>query len=262
MKGKLMKTVFSIILLIKSSFFTYSQDPGKYSYHSYPEFIVFNKNTINFITEDRNDGSQRITSGTFELEIDNKIPFLNIKYNNGEKEKLLMLQCNDICVLCDDNILRFFGTSGTINQEEGFIVPSIVRATSFLTEGAVTYKPENLQKLPFRGRPWVEGVPGQGINEKLFIENILARRLYISIGYVSYNNPHLYIQNSRPKEIRLSVNNKFTTNYILEDTPNYQEVILPEQIRYNDILEIQIVSVYEGTKYDDTCINNIIIKMY
>jgi hypothetical protein len=60
----------------------------------------------------------------------------------------------------------------------------------------------------------------------------------------------------------LSVNDKFAINYVLEDTPNYQEIILPEQITYNDILEIQILSVYEGTKYDDTCINNIIIRMF
>jgi hypothetical protein len=83
----------------------------------------------------------------------------------------------------------------------------------------------------------------------------MASSLHISIGFVSYDKPYLYSMNSRPQELRLSIDGKFSFIHHLLDTPNYQKIVLPQQLDYNDTLILEIISVYEGTKYQDTCIN-------
>ncbi len=130
-----------------------------------------------------------------------------------------------------------------------------------MTEKDKIYAPENLTKNPRLENPWVEGANGQGIGEKLFIKNTIAAELYISIGFVSYDKPYLYNMNSKPKDLKFSVDGKFSFVHHLSDTPNYQKIIFPEQVDRNHTLIIEIMSIYEGARYQDTCINNIIVKM-
>jgi hypothetical protein len=87
-------------------------------------------------------------------------------------------------------------------RRESFLPPPTVRATSYLREKNILYMSDNLTKYPQLEKPWVEGVVGYGIGEKLFLQNIMASALHISIGFVSYDRPYLYIMNARPRELR------------------------------------------------------------
>jgi hypothetical protein len=82
--------------------------------------------------------------------------------------------------------------------------------------------------------------------------------LYLSSGFVSYNRPYLYRQNSRPSKIRVSYKD---TSYVLElkDTPHFQS--LRQEGQYfpvNEKIEIEILDVYQGTKFSDACISSIL----
>lgn len=141
---------------------------------------------------------------------------------------------------------------------EGSLIcaPVSITATSFLNEGEVKFLPGNIGLLQ-GGKPWVEGVKGFGIGEKISFRagrnEAKIHTLIVSIGYVDYNKPYLYEYNSRPK--RLLITNSSKTLFYetsLEDTPNPQIINLP--IDSND-LTLEILEVYPGTKWQDTCIN-------
>lgn len=101
---------------------------------------------------------------------------------------------------------------------------------------------------------------GYGIGESISFSVLKNSELYISIGFLDYNRPWLYKQNSRPKKIRIYINNNFFTETELKDTPNFQKLSIQEGLMEQriNLVKIEITEVYKGSKYDDTCINMII----
>jgi hypothetical protein len=249
------------VLLLFNNSFVFPQDAVNKSYADLFEFVEFSGDKIIF-KEEKNQEISILKTGYISMEPEYNIPFINVNYDSGDHDKLLLIRNDDICALLDDKNLVFWGISGGINRREGFLPPSIVKATSFLIENNIVYSPENLTKYPKLDNPWCEGVEGQGVGEKLYIQRTLASALHISIGFVSYNKPYLYNMNSRPKDLHLSVEGKFSFTHHLLDTPNYQKISFPQRIEYDDTLVVEILSVYEGIRYQDTCINNIIIQMF
>ena len=159
-----------------------------------------------------------------------------------------------------------------------FIVPPHlrhrVRASSVLPPGRTAdYEPENVTD----GDPatsWVEGVDGPGIGES--IELSVAplgspgagvygvRGLEIINGYAA--NDAFFASNNRVRRIRVSfrsyrsgsrflrylaVENSF--EFELEDTMAPQIVELPQVVPAGDV-EVEILDVYPGSRWDDTCI--------
>ncbi len=130
-------------------------------------------------------------------------------------------------------------------------------ATSHLTENGVEYSPENLKDIR-TGRPWVEGVPGDGVGERIYLTydrypNEGFSHLLLSNGFVSYRNPSLYGKNGRLKRIRvIDRESDFVQEFGIEDTPNYQILELNRPLK-NIIIEIR--EVYPGSRWDDTCVN-------
>ncbi len=86
--------------------------------------------------------------------------------------------------------------------------------------------------------------------------------LVISNGFVMPSKPHLYEENCRAKTIRITVNGK-TIERVLEDTPDYQLVPLPEVIKPNPytMVELEIIDWYEGTKYNDIVIASVSVPV-
>jgi hypothetical protein len=253
---------FSLYFLLVNLLLLGAQSRTNISYASYPDFFELDDDKIVFRRENRDQSITILNTGKYLIKTEDKIPFLYIDYDNGDNDRLLILKNEDICALFDKNDLIFWGTSGGLNKREGFLPPTKINATSFLSEKGIHYLPDNLTKYPKLGILWVEGAEGQGIGEKLFIQNTKASALHISIGFVSYDKPYLYTMNSRPREISLVVDGKFSIRYQLQDTPAYQKIIFPKELNYSDTLMIEILSVYEGTRYQDTCINNIIMQMF
>lgn len=131
---------------------------------------------------------------------------------------------------------------------------------NYLTEGLIKYIPENLGDLSI-GKPWVEGETDSGIGKSIKIENSrLFKYLVISNGFVSYK-PSTYYNNNRLKKIRIinKENEAQQVEVLLKDTAIPAEIELPFETKK---IDIEILEVYKGEKYDDTCINFILCKSY
>jgi hypothetical protein len=103
-------------------------------------------------------------------------------------------------------------------------------------------------------------VPGHGIGEEIRIDTWFPR-LWISIGFVSYDRPELYELNGRPKRLRVVSEATGEETYVdLEDTPNLQPIEVPGdwESAGDGGIRLIIEDVYPGTRWDDTCVNFIV----
>ncbi|GHV81283.1 hypothetical protein AGMMS49944_30740 [Spirochaetia bacterium] len=196
--------------------------------------------------------------------------FLGNKVEHGLK-RYLVLYSEDYIFLFDEKnkaVCQYFNRAGGVYE-----TPSKAQSTSELREGNIVYKANNVVKQDELS-PWVEGKSGSGIGEKIRIsqntENIVAAQstldvyrywgIIISNGFIDYNKPYLYEYNNRVKKIRVSRGNP--NEYVdidIEDTPQFQYFEFQDALKTeSNILEIEILEVYRGTRYDDTCINMII----
>lgn len=134
---------------------------------------------------------------------------------------------------------------------------------------------------------WVEGMDDYGIGEVIIAPCLeLNKKVEIWGGFGK--SQALYAANSRPKKIKVAVvrakyggASQYGTYYNelsivaqqeveLKDVNGYQSLIIPtfkvqsyfweeqqENREYNYFLGIQILDVYKGAKYSDTCISEI-----
>lgn len=175
--------------------------------------------------------------------------------------KWLYLHSSDLAVLYSQSRKEylFFGYKGNQGQKvEGLFFPRNATATSYLTEGKTKYSAENLGNLNLN-EPWVEGVEGYGIGEKIRFGNASCSGIYFFNGYVSFEKPELYTKNSRVKTLKIrDLTNNVERIIDIHDTPDPQYISLGDVIPRT--IEIEILEVYPGTHYKDTCINCIIIS--
>ena len=132
-------------------------------------------------------------------------------------------------------------------------------ASSYLTEGKNKFLANNLNDLDIR-TPWVEGDEGNGIGVTLIFETASwdpTRIIIFANGYFDPKKLYLYEYNNRIKKVKiksLDINNQFEIISELEDKPNLQMIILPKE---TNKIELTILDVYKGTKYNDTCLSGL-----
>jgi hypothetical protein len=225
----------------------------------------------NSITLNINGDPQDHVSGTYEYESFSKSGMPFIMYNGQEN---LILQSDDLLYLfyedreIDIGInyttvgLKYAGVGLQGNRNAEYfskILPAkTYQASSFFTERAGTssekrYEASNLSYINL-DNPWVEGVSGSGIGEYIDLEwedDVSA--LFIVNGFVSYEKPELYQKNNRAKTIKITYSGgNYEIIHTLEDTPNPQTINLGTG---TDDVRIEIIDVYRGTQWDDTCIS-------
>lgn len=106
---------------------------------------------------------------------------------------------------------------------------------------------------------WVEGVNGNGEGEWI---NLISKKkvevssIQIRNGYKKSEN--LYYENNRAKKIKIEFSNGDSHIIELEDSDNDQWLYMNSSIKTNYV-KLTILEVYEGSKYEDTCISDIII---
>ena len=154
--------------------------------------------------------------------------------------------------------VMFFPILLGLNESDTKFIDPEITADSYLTEGNTKYLPERLRNTE-PGTPWCEGKPGDGIGSIITLKgNKEFSTLIISNGFDSAKKQN-YTNNNRVKEIRITnLNNKknlLTTE--LPDSPQPFEIKLPFS---SDYVQIEILSVYKGEKYEDTCLNYILAK--
>lgn len=144
-------------------------------------------------------------------------------------------------------------------------------ATSTLAaQGNVRYDASNLTEES-RDSVWSEGVEGLGIGESIEI-----KQMYMGIGDAEFTfhsicivngyaeNETKWQENGRVKSLKLYYEDEYMGLITLEDTmkPQYIDVS-PVQMKvgngFNANFRFEIAEVYEGSKYEDTCITGIVI---
>ena len=105
---------------------------------------------------------------------------------------------------------------------------------------------------------WVEGAAGSGEGQwiefdALEQQNISGMR--IVNGYCK--DKDTYVKNSRVKELKVIFGDGSVENIVLDDEYGlYQDFEFGRTVKTASV-ELRIVSVYNGTEYDDTCISEV-----
>jgi hypothetical protein len=202
------------------------------------------------------------TAHRIRWDLQSRLPFLVVDPGEPTEQRWLILDAYDSWYKVG---IALVYKSGRQEPEWWFGRESIMfgqiakfTASSSLVERKVVYAAENLQSVTIE-RPWVEGVPGSGIGEYVTLEvdptrqQTLITELIFSNGYVSFDSPELYELNNRVRKARISSSiPAFKVEIELSDTPTLQRIRLPVPTR---ALRFEILDVYRGTKYDDTCVN-------
>lgn len=185
-------------------------------------------------------------------------------FTNNVGMKWLVLRSNDLCFIysSEDNRPFFWGVNPLkVHSTEMIVFSFSWKGSSYLHEKNNQYLPGNLGKTQLE-MPWVEGVDGFGKGELIsFQKPILSKRIYLSNGFVSYKKPYLYKSNNRVKTIKITdlLDPEFILTVELKDTPDPQRIELGEEkVRQ---LQFEIRDVYKGEKWDDTCINFILVEL-
>jgi hypothetical protein len=120
------------------------------------------------------------------------------------------------------------------------------------------------------GTAWVEGEKGDGIGESLTITLNKPTKLYqigIIPGYAKSKS--LYFANNRVAELKIVLNDSFTITRSLEDDYVRWDAGSPKAYQFIDLggydkevktIKLIINKVYKGTKYDDTCISEVLLR--
>ena len=137
---------------------------------------------------------------------------------------------------------------------------SEITSTSFLTEGTTTYNINNAKTI--EGLPFVPDT-GETYSNVITLKTDTPnnRGFVIQNGYISKERPDLYGKNCRVKTLKViypNIESPFEQIVTLKDDTSLQFVPFMWNL-LDDCKEVQIViySVYQGTKYDDVCINYI-----
>jgi hypothetical protein len=191
-------------------------------------------------------------------------PYKGPKVPHGMK-RYLVIEGSHFLYFYNENNIREFSIVNR-NYPFDWSNETTISATSELKENNTVYSVKNLYNTSLL-IPWAEGVSGSGIGERIRIEMEPGRRrangssilsLFISNGFVDYNRPHLYEYNNRLKKIRVhNIGYNEYTDFELEDHPDIQQVWFGFK-NPSYIIEIEILEVYKGTRWDDTCVNFII----
>lgn len=124
-------------------------------------------------------------------------------------------------------------------------------------QGSNSYGPDNL----IDGDPrtaWCEGVAGFGRGETISIRvdgGIPFRRLLVRNGYGK--SRETYFNNNRPRIVEFRTDTGVRTRRELPDQNAPIPVYLPELGNHRRI-DMTILTVYPGSKYDDTCFDFIV----
>ena len=127
--------------------------------------------------------------------------------------------------------------------------------------GSYSYKPDyafdgNLSSC------WCEGASGSGEGEYILASaNGLQHVSQLNIYNGLCENADLFGKNNRIKDCILEFSNGTSYTVTLNGDYNAQPcaVVLPEAVD-TEYVKLTIMSVYNGSKYDDTCISEIIIN--
>lgn len=264
------KIVLILFLLITNTL--YSQNfPIDGGYHFQEDFGIENfqiENEYIKFWKDGKDSDKLVYK--YNLMYTDGLPFLTLSdeisdntslYDNlllNKKFLFLMgLKSNNAKILFGYTRDYNFGKRTCIRTRFTELGGTCYDCSSFLVEKVKDYPVSNLSTIELE-TPWVEGVSGYGIGEYFSLKRSDDPYILIMNGYISYDKPYLYQQNSRVKKLRI-VGKRTKKEIICEvlDTPHPQTLDI-SSLKEKEDLQIFIYDVYPGSKYEDTCIHFIL----
>jgi len=148
-----------------------------------------------------------------------------------------------------------------------------VASSTLEPSGDISYAASNIaSKFSDKNTVWVEGADGDGIGEYVTVRQMYKgqgeelftfKEICIVNGYAQ--NETKWQENNRVKKMKLYYNNAYMGSFTLEDTMKPQYIDISElnmQVVNGTEAEFrfEIEEVYEGSKYDDTCITGIVVE--
>jgi hypothetical protein len=207
-----------------------------------------------------------IVAGRYNFEMNRDFKIINIL---NHKYLYLKSDDNTICLLISLDqteqgwwwtfwgISRFLWEKGlaiAAPYSEGIQISSVYKEK--INNQEIIYKPIYGPFYITRNSMWVEGDAGYGEGEYLLFNlNDTRSGLIILNGFIAPWNLDLYYQNSRPKKILIEYDDVKET-ILLQDTPNPQIINFRKDV--NTSIKITIQEVYQGTRYKDSAITNIL----
>lgn len=268
------KILFVFIYLICTFMFSQNIKYGSvYNFPSeYGSLIIYKDSFLRKFL----GGKEGIITESYKSKIYEKNNYFWLESNEKESEKYIILSysikdlyfvtlvCSrdasnnyfknwEICYnYCDD-----YNKYNSMPWLRGF---KVIKADSFLVE-----KLKNgteLEYLPeYTGisyTPWA--TKGDANKRIIYLEPnsaITYNTIVIANGFICFDKPYLFEQNSRAKKIRVKWGNN-SKDFELQDTPNFQPLVLTDKENfYEGPIQIEILDVYKGSKYSDVVISGI-----
>jgi hypothetical protein len=167
-----------------------------------------------------------------------------------------------------DEFALLFGAGCSL----GCAIDWVFTATSTLSPiGDIDYDPENVDDID-PATAWVEGVDGPGTGERLCAEfrrytaeeaaggdSVNFNGMTIQNGYAK--DEETWRANGRIHELGLYLNGELFAIAELADVMEAQQVYWGEiqYVRHGDVFEMEIISVYEGERWQDTAISGVML---
>lgn len=88
-------------------------------------------------------------------------------------------------------------------------------------------------------------------------DQVIMKPIQLSLinGYTK--SKKLFYENARVKEMEVYVNDTYKETIVLLDTPLVQQFEVNATFKTNDIITLEPITYYEGTKYSDICISEV-----
>lgn len=220
---------------------------GSYSAGEIPDYLTISKSKAELYIY-INDKIAISINDSYCINYEDGIPFIQF---NSSKYRFLFLQSSDFALLQGVNYkVCTFLSSKLGKQLEAIQSADIASSSSFLSESGNLYKAENICKNTFSGLPFVPGRTEGWAHCRLILKwdessPLDYNMIIIGSGFVDINRPYLFLQNSRPHLIKITLNTGTSFYFNLLDTPTPQVLFIPKS--FNSV-NIQFCSVYKGSK--------------
>lgn len=135
----------------------------------------------------------------------------------------------------------------------------MLATTTLPSDGNNTYGAYNLIDED-NSTAWVEGVNDAGIGQRIIFKADFpqtVKHIQILNGYCKSRD--LYQKNNRVKTINIIFSDGTTIRKSLKDVYAEYQLLVFDSPVVCDELSIEIQEVYTGSKYNDTCISEILI---
>lgn len=244
-----------------------------YNYPSEYGSIIINKDSYSIKSL---GGKEGIITESYKSKISKSNNYIWLENTEEFNEKYIILTCrvrdfHFLTLVCSREASKNFFKNWEIyyNYSEidskntsmpcmrGF---KVIKADSFLVE-----KLKNGSELNYLpDYTWISYIPwatrGDSDKKRIFLEpnsTITYNTIVIANGFICFDKPYLYEQNSRAKKIRITWDNQ-SKDFELQDTPNFQTIVLSDKDeKYDGTIQLEILEVYNGTKYSDVVISGL-----